>query len=81
MTKNYKKKQVFVYFHTHWDREWYKTRVEFNFRLVKVIDDILKKLKTGDLPCFYFDGQVSALDDYLKFRPENKNLIKIFIKE
>ena len=49
--------------------------------MVKVIDDILKKLKTGDLPCFYFDGQVSALDDYLKFRPENKNLIKKFIKE
>ena len=75
------KKKVLVYFHTHWDREWYKTRVEFNFRLTKVIDDVLKKLKIGDLPCFYFDGQVSALEDYLKYRPENEKLIKKLIKD
>ena len=75
------KKKVLIYFHTHWDREWYKTRVEFNFRLVKVFDDVIKKLKNGDLPCFYFDGQVSALEDYLKFRPEKESLIKRFIKE
>ena len=76
-----KKKKVLVYFHTHWDREWYKTRVEFNFRLVKVFDDVHKKLLSGELPCFYFDGQVSALKDYLKFRPENEKIIKKMIKE
>ena len=75
------KKRFFVYFHTHWDREWYKTRVEFNFRLVKVFDDILKKLQSGELLCFYFDGQTSALKDYLKIRPENEDLIKDFIAQ
>lgn len=79
MNKN--KKKVLVYFHTHWDREWYKTRVEFNFRLVKVFDDVLSKLKSDELPCFYFDGQVSALKDYLKARPENEKLVKKLIKE
>ena len=74
-------KKVLVYFHTHWDREWYKTRVEFTFRIVKVFDDVLKKIKSGELPYFYFDGHVSALQDYLKFRPENERLIKFFIKE
>lgn len=73
--------RVFTYFHTHWDREWYKTRIEFNFRLVKVVDDIIKKLESNELPCFYFDGQVSALKDYLKFRPENENKIRNLIKE
>lgn len=74
------KKRVIVYFHTHWDREWYRTRVEFNFRLVKVIDDAINKLTSGELPCFYFDGQVSALKDYLKIRPENEKIIKKLIK-
>lgn len=74
-------KKVLVYFHTHWDREWYKTRVEFNFRLVKVFDDVLEKLKKGDLPCFYFDGQIIALKDYLTFRPENEELIRDFISK
>ena len=81
MKKIKSKKRVVVYFHTHWDREWYKTRVEFNFRLVKVFDDVLKKLQNKTLPCFYFDGQASALVDYLKFRPEKENLIKKFIKD
>ena len=74
-------KKVYVYFHTHWDREWYKTRVEFNFRLVKVVDDILDKLSSNELPCFYFDGQTSALIDYLKFRPEKETQIRQFIKD
>ena len=74
-------KKVLVYFHTHWDREWYKTRVEFNFRLVKVFDDVIKKLQKGVLPCFYFDGQVSALKDYLKIRPENEKIVRDLIAQ
>ncbi len=74
-------KKVLVYFHTHWDREWYKSRVAFNFRLVKVFDDVLEKLQKGILPCFYFDGQVSALKDYLKIRHEKEALIKDFISQ
>ncbi|MBS4759134.1 MAG: hypothetical protein KHX03_00345 [Clostridium sp.] len=74
-------KKVYAYIHTHWDREWYREFEEFRLRLVEVIDDVLKKLSNNEIPAFYFDGQTSALDDYLEIRPENEELIKSFIKE
>ncbi|MBR2386811.1 hypothetical protein IKA92_05905 [bacterium] len=75
------KKKVFAYLHTHWDREWYRTKEEFNIRLVEVVDGILDELKKNNAPCFYFDGQTAALIDYLKFRPEKEEEIKTLIKE
>lgn len=74
------KKQVIAYLHTHWDREWYRTKEEFNLRLLEVFDEILNELEIGSMPCFYFDGQTAALEDYLKFRPEKLNTIKDLIK-
>ena len=38
------KKQVIAYLHTHWDREWYRTKEEFNLRLLEVFDEILEEL-------------------------------------
>lgn len=75
------KKKVFAYLHTHWDREWYREFEEFRVRLVEVFDDVLKKLKTKEIPSFYFDGQTGALEDYLEIKPQNKNTVKKFIKE
>ena len=75
------KKKVFAYLHTHWDREWYREFEEFRVRLVEVFDDILYKLKTKEIPSFYFDGQTGALEDYLEIKPQNTNLVKKFIKE
>ena len=73
------KKQVIAYLHTHWDREWYRTKEEFNLRLLEVFDEILNELETGSMPCFYFDGQTAALEDYLKFRPEKLGLVRNLI--
>ncbi len=78
---NYMKKRVIAYLHTHWDREWYREKEEFNLRLLEVFDEVLKELVNNNAPCFYFDGQTSALIDYLKFRPQNLELIKKLIKE
>ncbi len=78
---NYMKKRVIAYLQTHWDREWYREKEEFNLRLLEVFDEVLEELKKENAPCFYFDGQTSALVDYLKFRPEKLELIKQFIKE
>lgn len=75
------KKTVYAYIHTHWDREWYREFEEFRIRLIEVFDDILNKLETNELPSFYFDGQTSALEDYLEIHPENKNKVERFIKE
>ncbi len=57
------KKRVIAYLHTHWDREWYRTKEEFNLRLLEVFDEILDELENGSMPYFYFDGQTAALEE------------------
>ena len=75
------KKHVIAYLHTHWDREWYREFEIFRMRLLRVFDNILEMLSKNKIPSFYFDGQVSALLDYLELRPEKESLIRQFIKE
>lgn len=79
MKKN--KKKVIAYLHTHWDREWYREYEVFRLRLVKVFDNILNYLQEGKIPSFYFDGQVSALLDYLEVRPENEGIVRELISK
>ena len=69
------RKQVIAYLHTHWDREWYREFEIFRLRLLRVFDNVLDMLSKNKIPCFYFDGQVSALEDYLEMRPEKEELI------
>lgn len=73
------RKQVIAYLHTHWDREWYREFEVFRLRLVRVFDKILYMLESNKIPCFYFDGQVAALEDYLEIRPEKTALVKSLI--
>lgn len=75
------KKTVIAYLHTHWDREWYREFEVFRLRLLRVFDNILDLLENNKIPSFYFDGQVSALLDYLEIRPEKEEQIRKFIKE
>ena len=75
------KRKVYAYLHTHWDREWYREFEEFRLRLVEVFDDVLKKLSSDEIPSFYFDGQTSALEDYLEINPENCEIVKKFIND
>ena len=79
MAKNKKKKEVIAYLHTHWDREWYQPYEVFRLRLVRVLDNILELLELNTIPCFYLDGQVSALLDYLEIRPEKESLVRYLI--
>ena len=72
-------KKVIAYLHTHWDREWYREYEVFRMRLLRVFDNILHLLDNNRIPCFYFDGQVAALEDYLEMRPEKSDLIKSLI--
>lgn len=73
------RKQVIAYLHTHWDREWYREFEIFRMRLLRVFDNVLNLLSTNKIPCFYFDGQVSALQDYLEIRPEKEELVRSLI--
>lgn len=75
------KKQVIAYLHTHWDREWYREFEVFRLRLLRVFDNVLEMLENNKIPSFYFDGQVSALLDYLEIRPEKEGLVRTFIAE
>ena len=75
------KKTVIAYLHTHWDREWYREFEVFRLRLLRVFDNVLNLLETNKIPSFYFDGQVSALLDYLEIRPEKEKIVRKFIKE
>ena len=74
------RKHVIAYLHTHWDREWYREFEIFRLRLLRVFDNVLDLLSKNKIPSFYFDGQVSALEDYLEMRPQNKELIEGLIR-
>lgn len=76
-----KKKEVIAYLHTHWDREWYREFEVFRLRLLRVFDNVLNMLEENRIPSFYFDGQVSALLDYLEIRPEREEQIRRLIYE
>ena len=75
------KKKVIAYTHFHWDREWYKEYEKFRFRLLKSFDIVLEMLKSNRLPSFYFDGQTSALLDYLEIYPNKKDCIKSLVEQ
>ena len=75
------KHTVYAYLHTHWDREWYRDKEDFNIRLLEVFDTVLDELLNDRAPFFYFDGQVVALLDYLKYREEKISIVKKLIKE
>lgn len=75
------KKKAIAYLHTHWDREWYREFEIFRLRLLRVFDNVLDMLEQNKIPSFYFDGQVSALLDYLEIRPEKENLIRKLITQ
>ncbi len=74
------RKHVVAYLHTHWDREWYREFKIFRLRLLRVFDNVLELLLKNKIPSFYFDGQVSALEDYLEMRPEKRELVEVLIK-
>lgn len=75
------KKEVIAYLHTHWDREWYREFEVFRLRLLRVFDNVLDMLEENVIPSFYFDGQTSALLDYLEIRPEREEQIRCLIYE
>jgi hypothetical protein len=62
--------------HTHWDREWYLTRAEFQARLVPVLDQVLEQLERDAAARFLLDGQAILLEDYLAIRPDQEARVR-----
>lgn len=69
-----------VYYHTHWDREWYLPFRAYQLRLAAVVDSILDRLDRKILPCFMLDGQTVVLEDYLQLRPENRERLQHYVR-
>ena len=57
-------KDVAVVVQTHWDREWYYPHQTFLARLLRVMQQVVEQLDSGELKSFLFDGQVSAIEDF-----------------
>lgn len=75
-------KTVHVFPHTHWDREWYFTTSRSKVYLLKDLMHVIDNLQhnTG-YDRFILDGQASLVEDYLKWRPQDKNVIKQLVAD
>jgi alpha-mannosidase/mannosylglycerate hydrolase len=65
-------RDVLVFSHTHWDREWYRPFEGFRFRLVEVADAVMDLVESGRYRSFLLDGQTIVLDDYLDVQPAQR---------
>ena len=73
------KKTVHIISHTHWDREWYLPLENHTMRLVDLVDGLIEACEDPRFKYFQFDGQYLPIEDYLKVRPENKEILKELI--
>jgi len=70
-------KNVYVFPHTHWDREWYFTIEESRSLLMHDLEEILTQLETHpEFGYFVLDGQSIVVEDYLKTRPQDEGRIR-----
>ncbi len=73
-------KSLFLYLHTHWDREWYLPYETFRVHLTKVVGAVLDGLESGQLPSFYLDGQSVALEDATAICPDLTGRLRDLMK-
>lgn len=75
-------KKVHVVPHTHWDREWYFTTSRSKVYLMHDFKRVIELLEDENgYDSFLLDGQASLLDDYLKWRPQDKHRIESLVKK
>ncbi len=60
------KKTIYIVPHTHFDREWYRVQASFQKRLREIMQDVVPRLKSGELEAFNLDAQAVAFQDALK---------------
>lgn len=74
-------RKLYVFTHTHWDREWYQPFETFRAQLLGLVRFLLPRLKAGTMPRFYLDGQAVILEDVLAIEPEHAETIKQLMAE
>lgn len=77
-----KNKDIYYFSGTHWDREWYQTFQGFRYRLVKMMNGLLKGMEEiPEFKVFHLDGQTITMEDYAEIEPENAEKLKKYIAE
>jgi 2-O-(6-phospho-alpha-D-mannosyl)-D-glycerate hydrolase len=67
--------------HTHWDREWHLPGATYQARLVPMMDDLLQRLEAdAGFRSFLLDGQTVLLEDYLRARPERREVVQQLVR-
>ncbi|MBY0545733.1 MAG: hypothetical protein K2W95_00435 [Candidatus Obscuribacterales bacterium] len=72
---------VFLYSHTHWDREWYQPFEVFRLHLTSVVKRVLRDLETGRLSRFFLDGQAIVLEDVMELEPDLAPRVSALMKK
>ncbi len=76
------KRKIHVIPHLHWDREWYFTTSRSKVYLMKDLGDVLNTLENDpEFKYFMVDAQGSLLDDYIKWRPQDKERISKLVND
>ena len=76
------KKKVHILSNTHWDREWRFPLEETKQLLVKLLDRLIDLMeKNPDYKYFNFDSQTIFIEDYLEYRPENRERLAKLIAD
>lgn len=76
------KKTIHILSNTHWDREWRFPLEETRLLLVKLLDKLIDLMESDSkYKHFNFDSQTIFLEDYLEYRPENRDRLKKLISD
>lgn len=68
--------------HAHWDREWYMSFEQHRFRLVQLLDSLIRTMEQDpEYRYFHLDGQMIVLEDYLEIRPYMRDRLLKLIRE
>lgn len=73
-------REVHLYLHTHWDREWYRSFEGYRYRLIRSLQEILVYLEAHPDQEFLLDGQTVVLEDYLALYPQDQGRIARLIQ-
>ena len=76
------KKIIHVVPHSHWDREWYFTLEDSQVLLGENLSQLIEFLEsTPEFPSYTFDGQISIIEEFIKYYPQYEVRLKKLIRE
>ncbi|WP_165822383.1 glycoside hydrolase family 38 C-terminal domain-containing protein [Paenibacillus montanisoli] len=73
MEMDNRKKTIYYFSSTHWDREWCQSFQGFRNRLVTMMNEMIEVMEQNpNFRLFHLDGQTVMLEDYLEIEPDRK---------